>query len=416
MDKIFDADIVIGGGGLAGLTLALALRHGLRRDRSAVTILVADPALDAPPLCGCGATAILAGARRMLEEIGLWPQLESLAEPVRDITITGSTPRDGRRPTLLTFSDSIEAGQPLAHVIEDREFKAALLSAAGTSATGATEIRLRPLRLESATTDTDSAVVRLADGTVIRTALVVAADGAASRLRLRAGIGTTGWDHDHSVIVATTRHDGDHQGRAEEQFLSTGRAELLPLRNRRSALLWSQPRREAEYLVSLSTAGFEDEIERRIESQRGRLTLEGSLRALPLSGFVARSFIAERLALVGDAAHVIPPVAGLGLNLSLTDVAALAEVIVDAARLGFDIGSHHVLERYQRWRRFDTVATGLTATATRLLLSDRSRLGQAITGFGFGLLDRAPMIRAHLARHAAGITAGAPRLLRGQAL
>jgi len=411
MHEISDADIVIGGAGLAGLTLALALDHGLRREQSGVTITVADPALGTAATAACGATVLTTGARRMLESIGLWSKLRAHAEALRDITITGAATGDGERPTLLTVSDSIEAGEPLAYVIDIRDFRTTLLAAAR-----ATGISLKPVRLTSATTHGDRSEARLADGSAIRTALVVAADGAGSRLRARAGIATTRFGHDQSVIVATLQHDRDHQGHAEEQFLKPGRAVLLPLPGRRSALSWSEGRREAEYLVNLTAREFEDEVERRIQSPRGRLTLEGQACALPLCGFVARSFISERLALVGDAAHVIHPVAGLGLNLGLTDVAALAEVIVDAARLGLDIGSPHVLKRYQRWRRFDTVAAGFGANALRLLISDRSRLGQAITGLGSGLLDRAPMIRDLLTRHAAGIGPQAPRLLRGLAL
>ena len=194
---------------------------------------------------------------------------------------------------------------------------------------------------------------------------------------------------------------------------------MLPLTGRRSALLWSEERREAEYLVSLNAEDFEDELERRIVTTRGRLTLEdqhNQPRALPLSGFVARSFISDRLALVGDAAHVIHPIAGLGLNLGLNDVAALAEVIVDAARLGLDIGSSPVLERYQRWRRFDTVSTGLTTNTLDFLFSGDGRLGRAARSFGFGLIERSPSLKDLLVRHAGGLTGDAPRLLRGQPL
>ena len=216
--------------------------------------------------------------------------------------------------------------------------------------------------------------VTLADGTVVEASLLVAADGARSKLRERAGIATHGWDYDQSGIVVTVGHERDHQGRAEEHFLPAGPFAILPLTGKRSSLVWTENRKEAARIVALGDDEFHGELEQRFGLHLGEIKALDKPRAFPLGYFVARSFIAERLALIGDAAHVIHPIAGQGLNMGLKDVAALAEVVVDAARLGMDIGQADVLERYQRWRRFDTMAMGLATNSLNFLFSNKSTL------------------------------------------
>jgi 2-octaprenyl-6-methoxyphenol hydroxylase len=258
--------------------------------------------------------------------------------------------------------------------------------------------------------------VTLSDGSVIEASLLVAADGARSKLRERAGIATHGWDYDQSGIVVTVGHERDHQGRAEEHFLPAGPFAILPLSGKRSSLVWTERRSEAARIVALSEEEFHDELERRFGLHLGEVKALDQPRAFPLGYFVARSFIGERLALVGDAAHLIHPIAGQGLNMGLKDVAALAEVIVDAARLGMDPGLANVIERYQRWRRFDTMAMGFATNSLNLLFSNRSTLLRTVRDIGLGLVDRAPPLKGMFIRQAAGLAGEVPRLLKGEAL
>jgi len=258
--------------------------------------------------------------------------------------------------------------------------------------------------------------VSLADGNVVPASLLIAADGARSKLRERAGIPTHGWDYDQSGIVVTVGHERDHGGRAEEHFLPAGPFAILPLTGKRSSLVWTEKRAEAARIVALGDDEFLGELEQRFGLHLGEIKVLDKPRAFPLSYFVARSFIAERLALIGDAAHVIHPIAGQGLNMGLKDVAALAEVLVDAARLGMDIGQADVLERYQRWRRFDTMAMGVATNSLNFLFSNKSTLLRTVRDIGLGFVDRAPPLKSLFIRQAAGLTGEVPRLLKGEAL
>jgi 2-octaprenyl-6-methoxyphenol hydroxylase len=216
--------------------------------------------------------------------------------------------------------------------------------------------------------------------------------------------------------VTTVAHERDHGGRAEEHFLPAGPFAILPLKGRRSSIVWTEDSREAERIVALPDAEFHDELERRFGLHLGEIKAVGARRAFPLGLSVARSFVAERVALVGDAAHVIHPIAGQGLNMGLKDVAALAEVIVDAARLGLDPGAPAVLDRYQRWRRFDTMAMGVATDGLNRLFSNRSEVLRAARDVGLGLVDRLPMLKRLFIREAAGLVGEVPKLLRGEAL
>ncbi|MBV9563964.1 MAG: ubiquinone biosynthesis hydroxylase [Bradyrhizobium sp.] len=400
--------IVIGGGAFAGLALALALRQGLGAD---IPVIVADPALATRPSRDPRATAIVAACRRLFEAIEVWAQVAPDAQPILDMVITDSKLEDATRPVFLTFSGHVEPGEPFAHMVENRHLIDALVTRADAAG-----IDLRPTAVSSYDAHPEGIKVTLADGTVVDASLLVAADGAKSRLRERAGIVTHGWDYDQSGIVVTVGHERDHGGRAEEHFLPAGPFAILPLTGRRSSLVWTEKRGEAARIVALGEAEFLGELERRFGLHLGEIRLLDKPRAFPLSYFVARSFIAERLALVGDAAHVIHPIAGQGLNMGLKDVAALAEVVVDAARLGVDIGQADVIERYQRWRRFDTMAMGFATNSLNFLFSNRSTLLRTVRDIGLGLVDRAPPLKELFIRQAAGLTGEVPRLLKGEAL
>ena len=400
--------IVIGGGAFAGLGLALALRQGLGPD---VPIVVADPAFAVRPSRDPRASAIVAACRRLFMAIGVWDAVAATAQPILDMVVTDSRLEDAVRPTFLTFSGEVEPGEPFAHMVENR-----LLIDALTARADAEGVELNAVAVSSYESKPDATYVTLGDGRVIEASLLVAADGAKSKLRERAGIATHGWDYDQSGIVVTVGHERDHEGRAEEHFLPAGPFAILPLKGNRSSLVWTENRVEAARIVELSGEEFQVELERRFGLQLGEVKALDKPRAFPLGYFVARSFIAERLALVGDAAHVIHPIAGQGLNMGLKDVAALAEVIVDAARLGIDPGQADVLERYQRWRRFDTVAMGVATNSLNLLFSNKSTVLRTVRDIGLGLVDRMPPLKSAFIRQAAGLSGEVPRLLKGEAL
>jgi len=400
--------IVIGGGALAGLALALALRQGLGAD---VAVIVADPALATRPSRDGRATAIVAGCRRLFGALGVWGEIAATAQPILDMVVTDSKLEDATRPVFLTFAGQVEPGEPFAHMVENRYLIDALVARAEAHG-----IDLRATAVTSYEAGEAGVDVTLADGSVIAASLLVAADGARSKLRERAGIATHGWEYDQSGIVVTVAHERDHHGRAEEHFLPAGPFAILPLTGNRSSLVWTERRAEAARLVALDEPAFHAELEQRFGLHLGEIKVLDKPRAFPLGYFVARSFIAERLALVGDAAHVIHPIAGQGLNLGLKDIAALAEVVVDAARLGIDLGQADVLERYQRWRRFDTMAMGFTTNSLNLLFSNQSTLLRSVRDIGLGLVDRMPPVKEFFIRQAAGLSGEVPRLLKGEAL
>ncbi|MBX9710547.1 MAG: ubiquinone biosynthesis hydroxylase [Xanthobacteraceae bacterium] len=400
--------IVIGGGAFAGLALALALRQGLG---AGIPVIVADPALAMRPSRDPRASAIVAACRRLFEAVGVWEAVAAEAQPILDMVVTDSKLDDATRPAFLTFTGDVAPDEPFAHMVENRLLIDALVTRAQSEG-----VELRPLGVSGFKSTADNINVTFSDNSSVDAALLVAADGARSKLRERAGIATHGWDYNQSGIVVTVGHERDHHGRAEEHFLPAGPFAILPLTGNRSSLVWTETRDEAVRIAALPDDEFKAELEKRFGLRLGELTPLDKPRAFPLGYFVARSFVGERLALVGDAAHVIHPIAGQGLNMGLKDVAALAEVVVDAARLGLDFGEAGVLERYQRWRRFDTVAMGVATNALNGLFSNESALLRSIRDIGLGLVDRVPPLKSAFIRQAAGLTGEVPRLLRGETL
>jgi 2-octaprenyl-6-methoxyphenol hydroxylase len=416
-------DVLIGGGGFAGLALAIALRQGLG---PSFAVTVADPgfgrAANDPR-----ASAIVAAARRLFETIGVWDKVA--AQPILDMVITDSRLDDAVRPTFLSFDGDVEqrsqvnagcvdlpAREPFAHMVENAPLVAALVEKARQEG-----VALRPAAVVDVATGANRVSVQLSDGAMIETRLLVAADGAHSLIRERAGIATHGWTYDQSAIVTTVAHERDHHGRAEEHFLPAGPFAILPLTDdanggHRSSIVWTEDAREAERILALPEPEFHAELERRFGLQLGEIKAVGPRRAHPLGLSVARAFIDDRLALVGDAAHVIHPIAGQGLNMGLKDVAALAEVIVDAARLGIDPGSFAVLERYQRWRRFDTMAMGVATDGLNRLFSNKSAVLRLARDVGLGVVERLPALKHFFIREAAGLVGEVPKLLKGEAL
>jgi 2-octaprenyl-6-methoxyphenol hydroxylase len=400
-------DVLIGGAGFAGLALALALRQALGET---FRVAVADPALGRATADG-RATAIAAAARRLFDAIGVWAEVAARAEPILDMVITDSKLDDAVRPVFLTFAGEVQPGEPFAHMVENGDVLAVLVHKAKQAG-----VSLLPEAVAGFETDGSGVAARLATGAIVRTRLLVAADGARSRIRERAGIQSVGWSYGQSAIVTTVAHERPHHGRAEEHFLPAGPFAILPLPDNRSSIVWTEAAAEAARIMALDDAGFHAELEKRFGLHLGDISVAGPRRAFPLGFAAARSFIAERVALVGDAAHVIHPIAGQGLNMGLRDVAALAEALVDAVRLGLDPGGGAVLERYQRWRRFDTMAMGLATDGLNRLFSNRSDVLRLVRDIGLGVVERLPAVKGFFIREAAGLTGEVPKLLRGEAL
>jgi 2-octaprenyl-6-methoxyphenol hydroxylase len=416
-----DVDVLIAGGGFAGLTLAIALRQALGES---FAVAVADPSLGATHADDERASAIVASVRRLFDTLGVWQRLADEAQPILDMVVTDSRLGDAVRPTFLTFAGEIEPGEPFAHMIDNRRLVEALAEKARQSGIALRTAAVTELTLPSErgpvnpnrSGETVRIDAQLSDRSALAARLLVAADGARSTIRGRAGIATHGWSYGQSAIVVNVAHERDHQGRAEEHFLPAGPFAILPLKGRRASIVWTETTAEAERIMALPDDAFHAELEQRFKLHLGDINVIGRRRAHPLGFFVARAFIAERIALIGDAAHLIHPIAGQGLNMGLKDVAALAEVIVDAARLGLDPGSPEVLERYQRWRRFDTMAMGVATDGLNRLFSNRSDLLRLVRDVGLGLVDRVPALKRLFIREAAGLVGDVPKLLRGEAL
>ncbi len=405
--------IVIAGGGVAGLTLAVALKQALGES---FRIIVADPALDRPAGSDSRAYAVAAAARNMLAALGVWRLAETAAAAMTEMVITDSRTPDLVRPVFLTFDGEIEPGQPFAHMVENSALMAALLQVARANG-----VELRADGVRSGAEEDGVIAIAFAGGDKLDAALLVAADGARSKLREQAGIGWVGWSYPQSGIVATIGHERPHGGRAVEHFLPSGPFAILPLPDggklgHRSSIVWTERTGNVPALLALDENDLLLEIERRFGLELGEIALESRPGAYPLSFGVARRFVGERLALLGDAAHVIHPIAGQGLNLGLKDVAALAEAIVDAARLGLDVGSSEVLEAYEKGRRFDTVAMGVVTDGLNRLFSNDSTPLRLARDLGLGLVERMPGLKRFFIREAAGLAGPTPRLLKGEML
>ncbi len=402
-------DVLIVGGGYIGISAAVAIKTSAPH----LNIKVVDAAPQGVWKNDQRASAIAAGASRMLTQLQAWQNIAPEAQPITDMIVTDSRTSDPVRPVFLTFDGDVAPGEPFAHMVPNRALVAAVreraekLGVAIIQGVAATDF-------ETGDTSTD---VTFADGRVMHTRLLVAADGVRSRLREMAGIKTVHWSYGQSGIVTTVAHERPHNGRAEEHFLPSGPFAMLPLTGNRSSLVWTERTEEADKLVAEDDLVFETELERRFGHKLGEIEVVGDRRAFPLGLTLAREFIRPRLALVGDSAHGIHPIAGQGLNMGFRDVAALAETVVEADRLGLDIGSVSVLERYQVWRRFDTFQMGVTSDVLNRLFSNDVTPVRALRDLGLGLVDRMPALKSFFIRQASGLAGpDGPRLLRGEAI
>ena len=396
-------DIAIVGGGPAGLTLALALARALE----GVRIALLDRRDFAVPK-DQRASAISAGVRRVFETLGVWGGVAIDAEPIREMKITDSGEGDIARPLFLSFAGDVAPGEPFAHMVPNTALSGALLKALE----GKVEF-LAPIEITTFVGDGAAGGLSLKDGRTVTAPLVVAADGAMSALRSMAGIGVIEHDYRQVGIVTTITHELPHNGVAYEHFRPAGPFASLPLKANRSSLVWTESRAEGERVKMLPLEEVAGIIEAVMGSTLGAVTVEEKLQMFPLSLRLARSFVAPRLALIGDAAHVIHPVAGQGLNLGLKDVAALAEVVVEAMRLGLDHGAPDVLTRYQQWRRFDTALMAMVTDGMNRLFSNDVAPIRAVRDIGLGAVDRIPLLKDFMIGRAAGVDRAGPRLLRG---
>jgi 2-octaprenyl-6-methoxyphenol hydroxylase len=401
-------DIAIAGGGMVGLTLALALAQG------GLHVAVADPLTRAQMEDERfdGRVAALAFASvRMLKVLGLWERLENDAQAIDDIVVNEGTLGHGPTPFSLHF-DHREIGEPLGHIVENRHIRKALFAAV------AAEDRIAFFPGTSATAlaiDDDRALLTLGDGNAIASPLAIAAEGRDSPLREAQHIGTVGWDYGQTGIVSTVAHERPHRGVAYEQFLPTGPFAILPMTGNRASLVWTERTAEAQRIVALQGPEFAAELVKRFGNHLGDVAPIGPRWSYPLRLHLARSYAKDRFALAGDAGHTIHPLAGQGLNLGLKDVAALAETVLDAARLGLDYGRLDVLKRYERWRRFDSFALAAVTDSLNHLFSNDFAPLRLARDLGLGAVDRIAPLRRFFMRHAGGDLGTLPRLLKGQA-
>ncbi len=399
---------MIAGGGLVGLSLAIAVSQAMG---SGFLVRLCDPGLARARAQGdLRASAISAGGRRFLNALGVWEELAQDAMPITDMAITDSRLEEPVRPVFLTFAGEVAAGQPFAHMVENTRLLAALESAARNAG-----VVLSASAVTGYRADADGIDVRIGSETV-GAQLLVAADGGRSQLRQRAGIPFFGWNYRQSAIVVTVEHERDHGGRAEEHFLPSGPFATLPLRapdgrGCRSSIVWTETPEMAERLCALDRVAFDRALEKRFGLRLGQVKALCDPVRYPLALGLARRFFAPRLALLGDAAHIIHPIAGQGLNLGLKDAAALAECIIDTARLGLDPGAGDVLRRYDRMRRLDTAAmAAATDVLNRLFSNDIGPL-RALRTLGLGMVERFPGLKRTFIREAAGIMGAPPRLM-----
>ena len=408
--RVTTADILIAGGGFAGMTLGLALAHEFGSEVSVVMVDRAHAATvdDRDPR----ASAISAGSRNLLIALDVWRHLDDIAVPVAAIELTDSSLQSGVRRRLLTYENTTRAGGQASWIVPNARLTAVLEQAVAR----APAIRvMRSVAILDLKAGPASAIVRLDDDSELSAQLVVAADGRRSAIREAAGIKSVHWGHDQTGIVTTITHESDHRNRAIQHFLPAGPFAMLPLKGGyRSSVTWSEEASEAKRILTLDDEAFLDEVDRRVAGRLGAVTLDGPRKSWPLETHLARSYIAPRVALVGDAAHGVHPIAGQGLNLGFRDVAALVECVADAARVGLDLGNADALARYERWRRFDATVSTATFSGLNRLFSNDWALMRSAREVGLGLLDRLPIAKQALVTEAAGLSGELPKLLRDQ--
>ncbi len=429
-DRARDSDkatteVLISGGGMVGLTLGIALAGA---GVAVVVLEPTDPAMATDAAFDGRSSAIARGTQRLMAALGIWPGMAAAAAPILDIRVSDGRIGSAASRLFLHYGrdELAEAtDEPLGYIVENRVVRAALHA----RASALPGLRLiTPARLAKAERGAGAAPAEavLGDGRCLRAGLVVAAEGRGSPLRAAAGIPVTTWDYPQSGIVCTVAHEAPHHGVAHEHFLPAGPFALLPMTDgpmtntgggtHRSSLVWTERRALVPAMLALDDEAFGAELQRRFGDSLGALRPAGRRWSYPLSLMHAERYVAHRLALVGDAAHVIHPIAGQGLNLGLRDVAALAETVVEARRLGLDPGDAAVLARYQQWRRFDNTVLMIATDGLNRLFSNDSAPLRLARDVGLAAVNRLPPLKRFFMRHAMGLVGDLPRLIRGQAL
>ncbi|MEO1199489.1 MAG: FAD-dependent monooxygenase [Pseudomonadota bacterium] len=409
-------DVLIAGGGIVGYCLALALK---RAEGARLAPIVLAPERHPGHLAAGDmdprSYAISAGSVRLLDLIGIWDKVRGDVQAISDMALTDSRLEDVFRPVRLTFEGEARPGEPFAHIVP-----AALLDQAVAEqvhAEGIQEIADRVIRFD----DDGTHITILGALGNYAARLLVAADGANSPIRALAGIATVDWAYGQTGIAATITHQSPHENRATQHFLPGGPLALLPLPDdsegrHRSSIVWTVPTARAEELLSLDALDFAIELEQSAGPSLGEMTVLAGPGGFPLDLKLARAFVAPRIALVGDAAHRVHPIAGQGLNLGLKDVAALAETVVDAVRLGIDPGSLTTLHGYERWRRADTVQLAMATDAINRLFRIDNPILRGVRDLGLSLVDRAGGLKRIVVREASGDLGRLPRLIDGAPL
>ncbi|MCR9067868.1 MAG: FAD-dependent monooxygenase [Rhodobacteraceae bacterium] len=404
-----DADVLIVGGGLNGPALALALAQ------TGLSSTVID-ALPEDVRSGAGfdgrSYALALASVRMMRALGLWDDLADHAQPILEIKASDGRAGEGAAPFFLHFDHTELEEGPMGQMIEDRYLRRTLLDAMAAEP----RITHRPGTRVVAQDTTGPATVTLEDCTTLTGRLLIGADGRQSGTAARAGIKRTGWDYGQTALVCAIGHELPHNGIAHQFFMPPGPLAILPLPGNRCSIVWSETHARAAQISALDDAAYLDVLRPRFGDFLGEISLTGARYSYPLKLSLAQAFVAPNLALVGDAAHGIHPIAGQGLNLGLRDVGALAEVLGAAKRRGEDFAALPVLERYQRWRRFDTTAMALGTDTVNRLFSNDNALLRAARDIGMGLVSATPALRRGFMRQAAGLTGDVPKLLRGERL
>lgn len=402
---MIQADVLIVGGGMAGQTLAAAMGGvGL-----AVVLVDRERPVETRARAYDGRTSAIAfGAMRALDGIGLWPRLADSAEPILEIRVS-----DRDSPFFLHYDHAALGKDPLGYIVENTAIRNAL--GAHLAALPTVQV-LAPASVTQLERARGGATATLDDGRTVRAPLAVAADGRNSPMRRAAGINVAEWSYPQTGLVCTIAHEKPHRGVAHERFLPAGPLAVLPMRGDRSSIVWTERAGLAPAMLDLDDASFAREIENRFGPHLGAMTLEGARWSYPLSFTLADRYVARRLALLGDAARAIHPIAGQGFNLGLRDAAVLAEVVVDAARLGLDPGDAGVLERYERWRRFDGLALAATTDLLNRLFSTAFPPVQMVRDLGLAAVNQIPQLKRFFMRDAMGTAGDLPRLVRGEAL
>lgn len=405
----YDADILIVGGGLNGSCLALALAQvGFS---SVVLDALPTPKRKADAFDGRAYSLALA-SKNLLAAIDIWPEVEDNAQPILEVKASDGRAGEGAAPYFLHFDHAELEDGPMGYLLEDRFLRRALLAA----------IEAEPLITHRANVtvtaqDTSAAAqVTLSDGTSLTARLLIGADGRQSGVAERAGIKRSGWDYGQTALVCAIEHERPHNAIAHQFFMPNGPLAILPLPENRSSIVWSETSENAAQIAALNDAAYLEALRPAFGDFLGEIKLTGTRFTYPLTLTLAQSYVAPRLALVGDAAHGVHPIAGQGLNLGFRDIGALAEVLTEAKRRGEDIAAADVLARYQSWRKFDTTALALGMDAVNKLFSNDNPALRFMRDLGMGAVSSMPTLRRRFMREAAGLTGDLPKLMQGKRL